>query len=118
MFETENEVGGGGEAVALTSRMETSCLRTRNFNKTPGKASVTSLVTSTSNLSIRYKSRRSGLLADRPDDVSMTRYDLSLPCERSCRRRLLLLLRGEPSHRLVDKMSDNLKRRKKGILTE
>ena len=67
---------GGGEAVALTSRMETSCLRTRNFNKTPGKASVTSLVTSTSNLSIRYKSRRSGLLADRPDDVSMTRYDL------------------------------------------
>ena len=68
--------GGGGEAVALTSRMETSCLRTRNFNKTPGKASVTSLVTSTSNLSIRYKSRRSGLFADRPDDVSMTRYDL------------------------------------------
>ena len=68
--------GGGGEAGALTSRMETSCLRTRNFNKTPGKASVTSLVTSTSNLSIRYQSRRSGLLADRPDDVSMTRYDL------------------------------------------
>ena len=63
------------QLVVLTTRMEMSCLWTSHFNKflTLGKASVTLLITFTSNLSIRYKPR---LLADRSDDVSMTRYDL------------------------------------------
>ena len=39
---------------------------------TPEKLSVTSLITFTSNLSFRYQSRGSGLLTDRPVNLSMT----------------------------------------------